>query len=461
MRIDSWLKISPADNINYNKMKALYTNVNPEWQSCVDRGYSTNGVSRFLPNYEEHEDELWLPRNVAKEFVGRDIEDYRVEGKEVDFKSKIVLRDGKTIGENQFPFVDALYDAVVNSYGAIGQAGTGFGKTITVLEVIARLKRTALVIVHTEFLMEQWVERIKDSFDITDAEIGIVQQDKCQYRDKKIVVAIAQSLIARDYGQDFYNYFGTVVVDECHRFAAPMFRKSITLFPAKYRIGVSATPKRADGLEGVFFSHIGEIAVVGEKRKITATIFMVDTPVAKVPDRTISLYAVSKGYRKWAAKQLDFVDVVSYLVDSEPRNKQIVRLLKGAVEKGRKILLLSGRRKHLDILKAMLEQEMPEVTVGYFVGQMKSAERAESAKCQILLGTYQIAKEGLDLPELDTLVLATPQRDIIQAVGRILRELEGKQNPVVIDLVDKNIGMCAGLSYSRKSSYRGMSWIIK
>jgi superfamily II DNA or RNA helicase len=114
--------------------------------------------------------------------------------------------------------------------------------------------------------MNQWIERIQDAFDIPASEIGFVQQDVCDFRGKKIVLIMAQSLLSsREYPEDLYSYFGTVVVDEVHRFGAVEFRKAITRFPAKYRLGVTATPKRKDGLEDVFFMHIGEIAFVGQR----------------------------------------------------------------------------------------------------------------------------------------------------------------------------------------------------
>ena len=120
--------------------------------------------------------------------------------------------------EKQEPFVDALTEAMKNSYGAIGQAEAGFGKTVCALEVVARLGRTTAVLVHKEFLLNQWAERVMECYDIDESEIGFVQRDVCDYEGKKIVMIMVQSLLAREYPEELFKYFGMIVVDEVHRF---------------------------------------------------------------------------------------------------------------------------------------------------------------------------------------------------------------------------------------------------
>lgn len=326
--------------------------------------------------------------------------------------------------------------------------------TVISLQLIAELKRTALIIVHKTFLVNQWKERILTFYDITEDEVGIVQQDRCEYKGKKIVIALVQSLLSREYPKEFYEYFGTVAIDECHRFGSETFRDAIVMFPARYRIGVTATPYRKDKQEIVFFSHIGEIACVGESRKMKPIIQFVKTPV--VMDSRLS--------RKLRLnnKTVGLTNCINYLAKHEARNRKIAKLLIDASQAGRKILVLSGRREHLETLRYLTKIEARKrgvnVTVAFYVGGMSERELKIAENHQILLGTYAMAKEGLDIPSLDTLFLVTPISDIEQAVGRILRVYEGKKEPMVVDFID-NIGICQGLARKRAKEYRRLGYL--
>lgn len=456
MIVDTWFKVSPKDGIPIDRLKAEMTIRNPEYIRAESQGLSTAGIPAFIRLYRDVGYQTWFPRGLANRYLDRDIEDRTSLGMHVDFKSKIRLWDG-TDGkhEDQRPFADALEKALRNSYGACGMAETGFGKTVVVLEVLARLKRTALIIVHKEFLMNQWIDRIREFYDIDPSEIGIVQQDRCEYRGKKIVVAMMQSLLAREYPSDFYDYFGVVVWDEVHRLGASTFRETATMFPARYRIGVTATPKRKDDQEIVFFSHIGDIQAVGESRKIKPTIYMIRSNVVMTSDKHLRVRG-----------RINFSKVNRWLGQHEARNRQIARLVVKAAESGRKIMVLSALRSgHLPVLRELIEAEAAKkglrITIGYYVGGMSERELTISETRQVILATYQMAQEALDIPDLDTLVLATPMKDVEQAVGRILRAKEGKKNPIVLDIVDSMIGICRGMASSRIKLYKKKGWTIK
>jgi len=457
MRVDSWLKIEPDDGLNYDLLMTKLTVPNPEFQSRLRLGYSTNGVRRFDNLYQVVGNELWVPRALAEKYVakGKNVVDCMSYGHEVDFKSRIQLGPNEKRKEEQKPFVDALTEAVKNSYGAIGQAEAGFGKTVCALEVVARLGRTTAVLVHKEFLMNQWAERVMECYDIDESEIGFVQQDVCDYEGKKIVMIMVQSLLAREYPEELFKYFGMIVVDEVHRFGAVEFRKAITMFPGRYRLGVTATPRRADGLERVFFWHIGDIAAVGAKRSLKPRIEMVRTNV-KPSDLEFRRMKDFRG-------ELTMNKVLDWLVTSEERNRLIVQLLLKAARSGRKVLLLSGRREHLNVLRHMTKSEMAksgkQFSTGLYVGGMTDEQRSVSAEKQIIFGTYNMAAEGLDIPELDTLFLATPKGDVEQSVGRILRTADEKKEPVVVDFVDYSIGLCIGLSKKRLKQYQELGYV--
>jgi superfamily II DNA or RNA helicase len=144
------------------------------------------------------------------------------------------------------------------------------------LEATARVGRTTLVLVHKEFLMEQWAERAKK---LLGEDAGIIQVTTWDWKGKKIVIATLQTLYSqRDkLSEEFKNYFGLIISDEVHRVSAPTWSQVIGLFPARRRWGLTASPKRADGLEIIFHAHIGEIIYRLEGQALTPTIYMIQT----------------------------------------------------------------------------------------------------------------------------------------------------------------------------------------
>ena len=498
MRIDSWLKLTPQDNLDFNLIKTKLTLPNPEYTKRVRLGFKTTEfnvfgkcscgkqihktytyskdipkncfycgksikyivdeveMERFDRIYKEIGNELWVPRGMIGSFGrGKEVENCTTIGSyKVDFKSKINLGPNAVNRDNQTVFVETFFDHISHNFGGIGQAPPGYGKTVCALEVIARLQRPTAIITHKEFLMNQWADRITSFFDIDKDDIGFVQRDVCEFQGKKIVMIMIQSLLARDYPSELFKHFGTVCIDEVHRIAAQEFRKTIVMFPARYRMGVTATPRRADGLENVFFWHIGDICAIGEKRELKPKIKIVKTDLQLSNVEVRNLY----DYR---GKQ-NFNKVVDYLIDNDHRNRAIVGLLKKASKEGRKIMILSGRLKHLERLKSMFDMEMVKdglrYTTGYYIGGMNEEERTISATRQIIFATYHMAEEGLDIPELDTLFLVTPRSDVEQAVGRILRTFDGKCSPTVVDFSDL-IELCISMLKKRVSFYRKMEYM--
>lgn len=458
MRIGSWLELKSTDGLSFEALKARLEVPNPEYVSAIEHGFSTAGLHRFDPLYEEAMvagvPVLRVPRGLVTKYGGgKEVEDCRLDGKEVKLRLTVELGPTQEREEDQKDFVASLVKAVKETGGAIGQASPGYGKTVCASAVIAELGRTTAVLVHKSFLMNQWIERLQESLDIKPEEIGVVQQGICDFRGKKIVLIMAQSLLSsREYPEDLYSYFGTVVVDEVHRFGAVEFRRAITMFPAKYRIGVTATPKRKDGLENVFFMHIGEIAHVGTKSTLTAKVKYVNA------DMIVTDYMKRNmlNYRG----QYDMNKVTQYIVDSETRNLQIIRLLTEAVKAGRKVMLLSSRRDHLNTLAVGFEAYTAErkmrIPYGFYVGGMGEQDLRISSTRSVILATFQMAQEGLDIPDLDTLFLATPKGDIVQAVGRILRKCSSKRPPIVLDILDNGVVLCERLAMKRARQYKEM-----
>lgn len=372
--------------------------------------------------------------------------------------------------------------------GFILRAGCGFGKTNVALEFARRVGKRTLILVHKEFFLRQWVERIKDF--MPDARIGLIQQDTCEYVGCDFVIGMLQS-IARDdesgtkYPTEMYDAFGLIVSDECHRVGAQSWSDIMPRFKARYRLGLTATPRRKDGAEDAFYYHIGEILYSAKTNAIVPSVKRLRTPIKMKPVRG------SHG-KMVAEDKLSHTQVVTQLVDDPLRNKMIADEVAQAVAKGRKVMVVSERLGHLrylerEIASVLLRMDLPfEPTLDAYTGEwysggvdahgeprkrtrteedLKQAERAN-----VVLATKQMIEEGLDIPAIDVLVLVTPIGDAEQAVGRVRRHCkpsetkckhlcpwragacEGKPHPIVVDVVDENVTRLVN-SYRRRLGF--------
>ena len=254
-----------------------------------------------------------------------------------------------------------------------------------------------------------------------------------------------QSLYQRDYGEDFYRHFGLVISDEVHRVSAPTFAAAIVKMPAKYRLGLTATPRRGDRMEDVFFWHIGEIEAKGQGAFLDCEVYRIHWEPNVHPVQW-----------NWHGRPI-LGRLVTALSKDEARTVMGVRLMAKAVRAGRRLLVLSDRVAHTADMKDRLDRELinESYTTGiYCAGGTKKAraQRADAAGCHVTLGTYAMAAEGLDIPDKDTLFLMTPKADIEQATGRIRRIFSGKKDPLVVDIVD-HIGFLDRFAQKRLRFY--------
>jgi superfamily II DNA or RNA helicase len=162
---------------------------------------------------------------------------------------------------------------------------------------------------------------------------------------------------------------------------------------------------------------------------------------------------------KWGSKTL-LGRLITLLAKDPRRNVMIVNEIIRAVGAGRKIMLLSDRIEHLKTLKTLLQSSNITATVSFYIGGMKKVDRKMSEQADIILGTTAMAKEGLDIVELDTIFLVSPHGDVQQSIGRILREHPGKKEPIVVDLVDMGVPLCVSFAYKRLKQYRDLGYQI-
>lgn len=330
------------------------------------------------------------------------------------------------------------------------------GKTVMGLKLAHILGRTTLVMVHKEFLIKQWIERIEQFLDVPSDQIGRIQGNKCNFEGKSIVLGMIHSLAQRQYTPDMYNYFGTILVDEAHRISAPMFSQALPRFPAKNVIGLTATPRRGDGLEDVFHYLIGPVlSKIDSINTVEPTIYQVGFN-SYCPEQKY----MSRNKKTGKVKKIYLAKLINILSENPRRNEYIVTEMTKALSKGRRVLVFSDRLEHLAVLKTGLEQVMPTVTTGYYVGGMKPHEWEKSAQCDAIFATYAMGKEGLDIPAVDTLYMATPKSDVEQAIGRVVRECFGKKDPIVVDIVDIN-DTCESFAQKRLQQYNKLGYTVK
>jgi len=336
------------------------------------------------------------------------------------------------------------------SLGGVVRAVTGWGKTTWSCGLIAEMGVPTLVVVHKEFLMNQWKERIAQF--LPDAKVGLIQQDECDFQGKHIAIAMVHSIAGRDYGPLFKEWPGLVITDEVHRIGAETWSAVPPMFKARWRLGVSATPRRKDGADNVFNFHIGSILYASTEQRMKPKVRKVWTNFNLVQTASLNPNLVSKNL------------LLKFMCMNKARNKVVAEQLVLAIVAGRKLLVLSERLKHLSDLEAELRAQWkqeagPVPTVGYYVGGMGEDALDEAAKAQVIFATTQFASEGLDIPALDTAFLTVPMGDVEQACGRILRPFEGKKDPVIVDFRDEKVNLCVKMGGHRDRFYVKMGWV--
>lgn len=422
--------------------KFVYSN---PFRTGFEFGFSGDDDWEEIVLYEETEDSILLPRNIKLNPLGvseSSFKDRRVLGERVQFTSRI----------KPFPSQVPAIEAMVNTDDGILVAPCGSGKTVMALEAIARVGRTTLVLVHKEFLMYQWADRIKE---FLGEDAGIVQGDRWEWKDKKIVIGMLQTLYSqRDkISEQFINWPGVVTSDEVHRLSAPTWSKVIGLFPSKRRWGLTASPKRGDGLEFIFHAHMGEVAYTVQGNDLSPQVIFVQTG-CHLPTR-----------RYYIRGKIRLPMLITGLTEIDKRNKKILTLLIQAAKSGRKILLLTDRVNHVKYLKENFDYNTSGlgITTSLYIGETTQEERKIAEKADVIFATSQMAKEGLDIPELDTLFFISVTSSRVttqQAAGRILRPYLGKKPPLVIDFVDKN-DICQNFARKRAEVYARLNYPIK
>lgn len=407
-------------------------------------------VSRFAPEvcvsvHEETDTHFGFPLHY-RDFAlhTQNLVDERSLGEAAEFR----MRDDFRLRDYQEPiFLEFLQSIANGKTGFLLNMPTGAGKTSTCCRMIQELGRKTLVIVPRVELVSQWAERLLQYTDLLREDIGLAQQDVCDFRGKKVVIGMVHSLAKDKYTEEFKTAFGLVVWDEVHVVGAQTFSATINMFPAKYRIGMSATLSRKDGLESVYNLAIGQVRLSGQGTVLVQPMVFLREFATRKRHPYLAKMKDAKARRG---------KLISELASDLARNALLATYAKKFADSGRRIVVFSDRVEQLKLLRDILVKRhgMSLATVGLFTGSTKSGDRKVILEnSQVILATYGVMSMGIDVPDLRAVIFATPLSDVAQSVGRVLRLCEGVKDPVVLDVVDTAYHDCVRWAGSRREYY--------
>lgn len=414
---------------------------NPEYEKKKRMGFWVGKTQKELRLYEIIGNSIRVPYGCLRSLLPLihkgDIDASIPLTEEIDYHSTISLYDYQEKAKN----------ALIDNYYGILQAKPGAGKTQIALATIFALKQKALWIVHTADLLNQSKKRAEQYID--KSYIGTITEGKINI-GKGITFATVQTLCNIDLPR-YRNEWGVIVVDEAHNVSGTpttitRYYKVLNNLSAIYKFGLSATVHRSDGLIGTTKAMLGDVVYQISKEDIGDKIVDVGVyPLDTQLEPPLSAYNTDG--------TMNYTELINWMVSSKERNTLIASLYQGY-----STLILTDRVSHLEAL----EELFPAGTVVTIDGKTKKDIREEHLEAmrkgekKVMIATYSLAKEGLDIPCLERLILATPHKDyavITQAVGRIARSYPGKREPIVIDMVD-NSPYCIKAYKARRTIYR-------
>ncbi len=395
-------------------------------------------VPKFFDLIEDDGEQVRLPRGFLAQltaFLDKEGTLYQVTHRHPEFAPR-GLDSAITLTDIQEQLVE---QAIAAGSGVI-VAPPGSGKTIMGLELIARHDKPALILTHRKQLLDQWVERIQQYLGLPKRDIGRYSAAYKKPSDH-ISVGLLQSFARAGDLSALAETFGVIIVDECHHIPAKTFRAVIAQLNAEHIYGLTATPKRKHNDEALIYLYIGDIvaALSASTQALEFGITIRETSLELPFD--------------WKTDQAELLaKVICY---DTARNRQLVQDILGQTKLGRHTLVLSERREHLKILDLYLrEQARAIVFSGDDSATVRAAKlaRIKQGDYDVLLATGQLFGEGMDVDNVEALVLAFPfafEGKLVQYVGRLLHSTEPRQ---LIDYRDKHVAVLEQ-QYIRRRRY--------
>lgn len=399
--------------------------------------------------YYESPLRFYLPRHWARERFGAEEADSVPEGQALP--SHLEFR-GKPY-DYQERILQQFMDAGANGLICVP---CGKGKTFMALSLAARIGKRFLVIVDKEFLLNQWKGEMESFFP--GLRIGILQGPRAEVDPEEYdcTICMIQSLVQKTYPDNTFKSYGFAIFDECHHLGASNFSQALLKVQLKKMLGLSATPTRDDGLSRVFEWYLGKPVYWEKQREADPTVvvkclqFELDNPAYK---------EVPTDYKGEPV----LARLLTQVVECEPRNVWITdQILDVCSNEHRRILVLAERIKQLEVIEQMIAARNPLLTTGYYIGGMKEEKREfDGQNARVLLASYSMASEAMNIKTLNTVILASPRKKVEQSVGRILRERpeQRRVTPLILDVVDSH-GIYQNQWRKRRVFYRACGYKI-
>lgn len=435
-----------------NRLIRIAAFQNPDFYKLQAALRSAWNTPRIISRAENHEKFLALPRGclsdvealLAANKIELRLDDMRSIGRRMNATFNGVLRPDQQ---------EALEAVTKHDFGML-IAPTAFGKTVTAAAVIAKRKVSTLVIVHRADLMRQWQERLGSFIGLDEQKIGLIGAGK-KKPTGMLDIAVIQSLARRDNLPELFSQYGQVIIDEAHHLTAETFEAVLKQASARFVLGLSATPIRSNGHHPIIFMQSGPVRHIA--RRPAHVPDQLSVRVRHLPTPSI-------------APNASIQEVIRLLAEDNDRNARIVGDATNALENGRKVLLLTKRTEHLDLLHTQL------ANVGYpcfmLHGRMKAKERQAIIKAladlpqdapHILLASAQLVGEGFDHAPLDTLILTLPiswAGTLQQYAGRLHRDHANKSDILIYDYVEQDHPQLYRMWEKRQRGYRAMGYQV-
>ena len=426
----------PKSILSLNELNILYKELT--LTPVIECPVSGSPPPLSFPVYRENNNKIYIPRFYGikrygkphrSEICGSNIKSINITFEKPlrDYQEIVVSTYMNSVGANN---INTNINTNINNeeYGGGGVLSlyTGAGKTVCAIKIISLICKKTIIIVHKEFLMNQWMERIREF--TPDARIGRIQGSVIDIENKDIVLAMMQTLYNEEKKFNL-DSFGLCIVDEVHRIGSSQFHKSLFQLHTPYWLGISATVNRKDQMDKLIFMFMGDIIYSIERKGDDF-----------VSVRGINYSSSDEDYNEVPTNyrgEVAYSTLVSKICGYEPRSDFIIRIISDLIQENPKsqILLLGHIRIMLEYMYKKLQDN--GVSSGFYVGGMKQCDLDNTANTkQVVLSTYMMSSEALDIPTLSTLVLSSPKTDIIQCVGRILRKKH--DTPIIIDIIDSH-----------------------